>query len=110
MQHRECRIYQVSLELVALCREVMESLPTGYGFLADQLRRACASVTLNFSEGSGKSTPRDRRRYFHIARGSVYEVGAVLDVGLTLGVVSESAQKRGIAFCDHLGGMLSKYR
>ena len=88
----------------------MESLPTGYGFLADQLRRAAASVTLNFSEGSGKSSARDRRRFFNIAKGSAYEVAAVLDVAVQFGVLDFDTRARGLALCDHLGGMLTRYR
>ena len=74
MRHTETRIYRTSLELVVLCRAVLEALPPGYAFLADQLRRASASVLLNFAEGCGKSTRRDRRKFFTIAKGSAYEI------------------------------------
>ena len=63
MQHTNTRIYRRSLELVAISRDAIDSFPVGYGYLADQLRRAASSVVLNFSEGTGKRTRRDRRRY-----------------------------------------------
>ena len=110
MKHTDSRIYRRSLELVGLTKSVLEELPTGYGFLADQLRRAAASVVLNFSEGSGKRGPRDRRRYFDCSKGSAYEVAAVLDVAATFGVLSEKHHARGLDICDHLGAMLSRYR
>ena len=110
MKHTDSRIYHRALELVALAKSVMDELPSGYGFLADQLRRAAASVPLNFAEGSGKRSPRDRQRYFLIAKGSAYEVAAVLDVAHTFGVLSNEYHALGIDLCDHLGAMLSRYR
>ena len=80
MQHENTRIYQRSLELVALSKTVMNELPVGYGFLADQLRRAASSVALNFSEGYSKPSSREQRRFFNMARASAYEVSAIFDV------------------------------
>lgn len=88
----------------------MEQLPTGYGFLADQLRRASSSVVLNFSEGSSRSSVRERRRYFQIARGSALEVSAVLDVAARFGAIDSAIHSRGVDLCDHLSAMLFKYR
>lgn len=110
MWHDRTRIFPKSLEVIDLTREVLDSLPTGYGFLADQLRRAAASISLNFAEGCGKESKRDRRRFFIMARGSVYEVAAILDVGHRFGVVSNERRQNGYLICDHLAGMLSRFR
>jgi four helix bundle protein len=110
VRHDRTRIYPITLELIDLAREVIEQLPTGYGFLADQLRRAAASVSLNFAEGCAKDSAKERRRFFNIARGSACEVAAVLDVGLRFRVVSPERRRRGHLLCDHLGGMLTKFR
>ena len=110
MQHDNTQIYQRSLELIGLIRQVIDELPSGYGFLADQLRRAASSVALNFSEGYGKSTPADQRRYFRIARGSAYEVAAALDVALGFGAVRAELHGRGKDLCDHLAAMLTRFR
>jgi len=110
MQHTNSRIYTHALDLVDLVRSALDQLPQGYGFLADQIRRAAASVPLNFAEGCGKLSFRDRRRYFLAAKGSAYEVAAALDVAARFGVVSSEIHDRGHDLCDHLGAMLSKYR
>lgn len=110
MQHDNTLIYQRSLELVRLVKQVIDELPSGYAFLADQLRRAASSVALNFSEGYGKSTPAEQRRYFRIARGSAYEVAAALDVALAFGAVSTERQSQGKELCDHLAAMLTRFR
>ena len=80
MRHTTSNIYRRALELVKLVHRVTEQLPRGYAFLGDQLRRASASVPLNFSEGSGKRSRADRQRYFLFAKASAYEVAAGLDV------------------------------
>ena len=49
-------------------------------YVNDQLGRASFSIPLNIAEGSGKFTKKDRRKYFTIARASVFECVAVLDI------------------------------
>ena len=110
MLYTDSRIYRRALELISLSKKVLAELPTGYGFLADQLRRAAASVALNFAEGCGKRSARERRRYFETARASAYEVAAVLDVAQCFGVLDEPTQLQGREVCDHLAAMLVRYR
>jgi four helix bundle protein len=46
----------------------------------DQLRRAALSIPLNIAEGTGRFTPKDRRNFYVIARSSIFEVAAILDI------------------------------
>jgi len=44
----------------------------------DQFDRALLSVVLNLSEGSGKPSPKDRKRFYSMAFGSLREVQTLL--------------------------------
>ncbi len=69
--------------------------PKGNGFLADQLKRAMTSSILNLAEGNGKrASSAERRRFFEIARGSIAEVMACLDLGKAFGLLEQSEQER----------------
>lgn len=110
MNYRTTRIYNRSLELIDFVARILKSLPPGFGFLADQIRRAAASVTLNYIEGCGRAGVADRRRFFHIAIGSTLEVAGTLDVMHRFGVVGESERAVGQNLCDHLAAMLRRFR
>ena len=110
MQFSQTKIYRKAMNLIDLSQRVLHALPLGYGFLADQLRRAVSSIPLNFAEGYGKRTPKEQRRFFMIARGSSNEVAAILDVGLRLKIIDKEHYHEGMELCDHLARMLSRFR
>ncbi len=45
----------------------------------DQFYRASFSIMLNIAEGSGRFSKPDRRHFFVISRGSVFECAAIVD-------------------------------
>lgn len=49
-------------------------------YLRDQLRRASISMVINMAEGSGKFSKADKRNFYTIARGSVYECVSLLEI------------------------------
>ena len=48
--------------------------------VADQLRRASLSIMLNIAEGAGRYTHPDKRNFYIIARGSVFEVAVIVEL------------------------------
>lgn len=110
MNYRTTRIYIRSLELIDFVARVNKALPPGFGFLADQSRRAAASVTLNYIEGCGRTGTAERKRFFHIAVGSALEVAGTFDVMRRFGVLSERDVYKGHVLCDHVVAMLRRFR
>lgn len=110
MEFENTRIYQRAMELVSLSHRLIREWPTGYAFLADQLKRAACSVPLNFAEGYGKGSLKEQRRFYRIARGSACEVAAIFDVAHTMGVMNDNSHEIGKDLCDHLARMLTLFR
>jgi four helix bundle protein len=110
MNFEHTRIYSRALELVSLSRQVIAELPVGCGFLSDQLRRASASVVLNFAEGYDKGSLAEQRRFFRMSRGSAQEVLAIFDVAERLGAIRPARRAQGRELCDHLVRMLVRFR
>ncbi|MBT3982143.1 MAG: four helix bundle protein [Bacteriovoracaceae bacterium] len=46
----------------------------------DQLHRAAVSVSLNLSEGAGRFTRKEKRRFYRIAYGSIRECRTLLAI------------------------------
>jgi len=109
MNHENTRIYQQALALVSLSHQVVAQLPTGYAFLADQLKRASASVALNFAEGYHQGSRKEQQRYTRIARGSAQECAAILDVAHRFHAITAAHHTDGKELCDHLVRMLHRF-
>jgi four helix bundle protein len=80
-------VWRVLLDVVEGAHAVASELPSGFGELADQVRRASQSAAANFAEGIGKGG-RDRLRFHRYALGSAYETAAHLEVAARLRLVS----------------------
>ena len=72
------RVYQEARTLASLTYGATARCPTDR--LTDQMRRSAVSVASNIAEGHGRTTPRDKRRYFDMARSSLSELRAQIDV------------------------------
>ena len=75
-------------------------------YVNDQFGRASFSIVLNVAEGSGKFSKRDRRNYFVISRGSVFECVAILDILSEQGIIDEGESKKLILLADELSRIL----
>ena len=82
------RTYSIAVEFYHLATALNPRRP-----LKDQLERAASSIVLNLAEGSGKSSPADRGRFYQIAFGSLRECQSVLDLTQAEGPVLDTAEK-----------------
>lgn len=74
-------VYQRAVDLTEKVDFLTKTFPPqGHYHLVDQLRRACLSISLNIAEGNGRWHVKDRKNFFWIARGSVFECVPLLEL------------------------------
>lgn len=88
------RAYQISKTLF----RNIQSIDWPSAEFKDQAHRAALSIALNLAEGYGKRTACDRRRFFHIAMGSLREIQASLDLVESVECVSLADQLGGVIY------------
>ena len=108
MSYEKLLVYQCSMKFLEDSIQLIESLPRGNGTIADQLRRASISISLNIAEATGKTKIADKRRFFAIARGSAMECGACLDVLFRLKYLEKSRYQENKKLIERIVAMLSK--
>ncbi|MFI5385283.1 MAG: four helix bundle protein [Fimbriimonadales bacterium] len=107
--YKRLRAWQVSMELVAESYRIATLLPDSerYG-LFQQLRRAAVSVPLNIAEGWGRNSKAELARYSDIARGSLHEVDAALEVAILLKYMNRPEIENANSLFKRVGTMLLK--
>jgi four helix bundle protein len=75
---------------------------------SDQFNRAALSIPLNLAEGNGRWHNADKRQFFWIARGSVFECVPLLEILNRKGKISATNYAKARDQLDHLGRMLTK--
>lgn len=106
--HEKLDVYRLAIEYVAWVFECSESLSGLHRHAKDQWLRASQSIPLNIAEGNGKTTEADRRRYFEIARGSVFECAAIQDVLIVGRALDKTKSQAMKGVLDRMAAMLSR--
>ncbi len=101
-------VYQKALrwveEVDSLCQQAKGRVST---ITLDQLSRAALSVTLNIAEGNGRWHTADKRQFFWIARGSVFECVPLLEVLKMREILKQEHYEKCRESLSDLGKMLS---
>lgn len=90
MNHEKLNCYRGLIELAPKLQSIVNKLPTGYAYLADQLKRALSSSILNLAEGNAKYSKKERRRFFLTSRASLAEIASILDVLKVFNLISSA--------------------
>jgi four helix bundle protein len=106
--HEKLDVYQLAIDFVARASDIVENLPRGRGYLADQLQRAALSIVLNIAEGAGKFSPKDKAAFYLRARGSTTESAAILDVCERLKLMGSGTSGEHKAVLERISQMLTK--
>jgi four helix bundle protein len=106
--HEKLDVYRLSIEYVAWVYEKSDALTGNHRSARDQWLRANQSIPLNIAEGNGKTAGADRRRYFEIAHGSVFECAAIQDVLVVGKALEEVESQDRKGELDRMATMLSR--
>ncbi len=82
-------VYKIAQEVNIKVYKLIKASPQIDEVLVKQLKRSSSSVLLNLSEGTGRMTPRDKQNFYTIARGSVFESVAIINLLKELDLIGE---------------------
>ena len=100
-------VYQRAIAFADNICAMTEKFPRGYGFLSDQLNRACVSIATNLAEANGRFTKADRKNFFTIARGSVQECVPLIELACRRNLITEAEHSQFRSELEIIGKMLS---
>jgi four helix bundle protein len=108
LAHKNLNVWKLSIALTAIIYEVTKDLPKSeqYG-LTSQMRRAAVSVSSNIAEGAARSSKKERRRFYEIARSSLVEIDTQLEISCILGFIPKKQNPDLKDKMNHLFAMLS---
>jgi four helix bundle protein len=106
-EFEKLRVYQKALEFTSRVYSITKLFPVEerYG-LSDQFRRASVSIALNIAEGSG-GTKTEFRHFLKIARRSVRECVAVLEISFQQNYVTSELRLEIRNDCDSISRMIA---
>src|SRR5216117_84325 len=82
---KKLKAWEHARTLAVISKPLIDRLPsTERSGLADQWRRAASSVVLNIAEGARRLGNKEFRRHWGIARASLDEVEAIIDLAVGL--------------------------
>jgi len=85
LAHKKLEVVLLSRQIVIEVYKLTRLLPNEEKYaMASQLRRAALSIHLNIAEGCSRRSASERKRFFEIARGSLIEVEAAIEVAIEL--------------------------
>ena len=82
---KDLKAWQHARRLAVLSKEAIARLPESErDGLVEQWRRASYSVVLNIAEGASRRGSKEFRKFLDIARASLHEIEAIVDLTLAL--------------------------
>ena len=106
--HETLDVYQRAVDFVVVADGIVENLPRGRAYLADQLHRAATSIPLNIAEGAGEFASNEKARFYRMAKRSATECAAILDVCRRIDLVEPTSHNEARGLLLRIVSMLTK--
>ena len=101
-------VYQKAVSFADGIYRITQAFPKQEQFgMTSQLRRAAVSISLNIAEGVGRDFHGERKRFYLIARGSIYECVALLTLAGNQEFLPAKTRMDLVANCRELTKMLN---
>jgi four helix bundle protein len=75
--------------------------------LGEQLRRAVISISNNIAEGGGRNSRKEKKYFYNVARGSVYEAVSLLEICKRRGYLEQPSHTTLYRDAEEIARMLS---
>ena len=76
----QLEVYKISKQYYLDISKIIESKEKLNHSTIDQLNRSSLSIVLNIAEGSGRLSKPDKRKFYVISRGSIFETVSIADL------------------------------
>ena len=101
---KRLRAWEHARALAIMSKPLIARLPADErSGLADQWRRASSSVVLNIAEGASRGGTKEFRKHLAIARASLDEIEAIIDLAVGLGYLNRNEVGKVTAVRDECG-------
>ena len=107
---REFNVYKDAKKFIKKVYEATKEFPReeNYGITA-QIKNAAISIALNIAEGSDRGSDKEFNRFINIAKGSVNEVVAALDIASDNGYLKENSFESLVREAESIVKQLSSF-
>lgn len=93
LNHKSLNVWKGSMAFAKYVKRLTKSFPPEEKYeLTRHCNRTMVSVLSNISEGSSRPTPKDRRRFYVIARSSLVELDTQLEIAIQFGYIGSTDQ------------------
>ena len=99
-------LYDELRKLNLLVYQTIKGLKNVDPYVVDQWKRASMGSVLNLAEGTGRMTPADKRHFYTLSRGSIFECVAIIDLIHRMGDMEEELYQTFYAGYEKVSKML----
>jgi four helix bundle protein len=112
--YKQLDAWKIAMQLINEVYKIVKEYPKEELYaLTTQTKRAAVSVAANIAEGAGRQYKKDTLQFFHISRGSLYELETLLIIALDNGILSNTSFQNVSALLEKslqvLNGLINYY-
>lgn len=104
---RKLNVYEKIIRFIRNVYKLTSKFPKYelYG-ISSQFRRAAVSICLNLAEGSGRFNKNEKSQFYKIARASVFECVAIIDIIREIKYINTNESNELLQKLDEISRML----